>query len=148
MELYIIAYYAIIFFMNSLNNDSSDKKMIADYMENGFLENIIDMFKHDSSLYEYVGDLMKDERLIVRLGTSALIETLSLEDPENISKAIPSLLPLLKNQNPLHKCDAAYLLGMIGNKDIIPYLREFENDKDENVRIIIKEAIEEIEARS
>lgn len=122
--------------------------MIADYMENAFLENIVDMFKHDSSLYAFVGDLVKDERLVVRLGTSALLETLSFEDPENISKAIPSLLPLLKNDNPLHRCDAAYLLGMIGNKDIIPYIRELKNDKDENTRIIVKEAIEEIEARN
>ncbi|MGB9715755.1 MAG: HEAT repeat domain-containing protein [Thermodesulfovibrionales bacterium] len=135
--------------MNSLNIDPSDlKKMIADYMENGFLENIVDMFKQDSTLYAYVGDLIIDERLMVRLGTSALIETLSSDDPENISKAIPSLIPLLKDQNPTHRCDAAYLIGMIGNKNIIPYLKELENDKDENVRIIVKEAIEEIEARS
>jgi HEAT repeat protein len=135
--------------MKPFKNDSSDlKKLIADYMENGFLENIIDMFKHDSSLYEYVGELMKDERLMVRLGTSALIEALKSEDTENISRAISPLLPLLKDQNPLYKCDAAYLLGMIGNKDLIPYLRELENDKDENVRVIAKEAIEEIEANT
>jgi len=52
------------------------KKMLADYMENGLLENIIDMFKHDISLYEYVSDLMTDERMRVRIGTIALLETL------------------------------------------------------------------------
>lgn len=135
--------------MESFKIDSSNlKKLIADYMENGFLENIEDMFKHDSSLYAFIGDLIKDDRIMVRLGISALIETLKSEDPENISRATPSLLPLLKNQNPLHRCDAAYLLGMIGNKDIIPYLRELENDEDENVRIIVKESIKEIETRN
>ena len=134
--------------MKSFNINPSDlKKLIADHMENGFLENIVDMFKYDVSLYDYIGKLMRDERLRVRIGTSALIETLSVEDPENVSKAIPSLLPLLKDQDPIRRGDAAHILGMIGNKDAIPFLKEIENDEDENVRTIVKEAIEEIQAK-
>src|SRR3989304_468509 len=135
--------------MKSFNNNPSDlKKLIADHMENGFLENIVDMFKYDVSLYDYIGKLMRDERLRVRIGTSALIETLSVEDPENVSKAIPSLLPLLKDQDPIRRGDAAHILGMIGNKDAIPFLKEIENDEDENGRIIERESIEEIESKS
>jgi HEAT repeat protein len=127
--------------------DPSDiKTMIADYMEKGFLENIIDMFKHDASLYTYLGELMKDERLIVRIGISALLDTLKTEDPENISKAIPSILPVLKDKNPVLRSDAAYFLGMIGDKNVLPLLKEAEKDEDDSVRIIAKEAIEEIEA--
>jgi HEAT repeat protein len=135
--------------MKPFNIEPSDMKtMIADHMEKGFLENIIDMFKHDISLYECIGDLIKDERLVVRIGVSALVETLKDEKPENISKAIPSILPLLKEQNPVLRSDAAYLLGMIGHKDVLPFLREAANDADENVRIIAKEAIEEIDPGS
>jgi len=36
--------------------------MIADFMQKGFLENMIDMFKHDTSLYSITGDLLRDER--------------------------------------------------------------------------------------
>jgi HEAT repeat protein len=124
------------------------KTIIADYMEKGFLDNIIDMFKHDKSLYMFIGDLMADERIGVRIGISALIETLKVEDPENIPKAIPSVLPLLKNQNPVFRSDAAYLLGVIGYLDTIPFLEETVKDEDENVRIIAKEAIEEIKSNS
>jgi HEAT repeat protein len=135
--------------MKSNSIDPSDiRTMIADYMEKGFLENIIDMYKYDSSLYTYIGELMRDERLIVRIGISALIDTLKTEDFENISKAIPSILPLLKDKNPVLRSDAAYFLGMIGNKDVIPLLREAIEDEDENVRVIAKEAIEDIEAIS
>lgn len=135
--------------MKPLHIDPSDiKTMIADYMEKGFLENIIDMFKHDASLYAYIGELMKDERLMVRIGISALLDTLKTEDPENISKAIPSILPLLKDKNPVLRSDAVYFLGMIGNKDVIPFLREAIEDEDKNVRVIAKEAIEDIEATS
>jgi HEAT repeat protein len=135
--------------MNSnMIDPSAMKTLIADYMEKGFLENIIDMFKHDASLYAYIGDLMRDERLSVRIGVSALIETLRKEDPENIIKAIPSILPLLKNQNSVLRSDAVYFLGMIGHRDTLPYLREAAYDEDENVRIIAKESIEEIESIS
>jgi HEAT repeat protein len=133
--------------MKPLHIDPSDiKTMIADYMEKGFLENIIDMFKHDASLYTYIGELMKDERLMVRIGVSALLETLKTEDPENISKAITSILPFMKDPNPVLRSDAAYFLGMIGDKDVLPFLKEAAKDEDDNVRIIAKEAIEEIEA--
>jgi len=124
------------------------KSMIADYMEKGFLDNIIDMFKHDSSLYAYIGNLLTDERLVVRIGILALVETLKTENPENLSKAMPSVIPLLKDQNPFVKGDAAYLLGIIGHIDAIPFLEEIIKDEDANVRIIAKEAIEEIESNS
>jgi len=124
------------------------KIMIADYMENGFLDNIIDMFKHDKNLYEYIGDLITDERMRVRIGVAALVETLKKEDPENVIKAIPFILPLLKNQNPVLRGDAAYLFGMIGHIDAIPFLKEIVKDEDVNVRTIAKEAIEEIESNS
>ncbi len=135
--------------MEQINIDTFDlKKMIADYMENGCLENIIDMFKHDKSLYVYIRDLMTDERMRVRIGVIALIETLKREDSENISKAIPYIVPLLKDENPVIRGDAAYLLGIIGEKSVIPFLNEITNDEDENVRIIAKEAIEDIKSGS
>jgi len=133
--------------MESFNIDPSVlHKLIADHMEDGYLENIIDMFKHDKDLYNLIGDLIKDERLNVRIGVSALVETLKIEDKENISKAISSIIPLLKDQNPTIRSDAAYILEIIKNKDAIPFLKEIENDENENVRTIVKEAIEEIEA--
>jgi HEAT repeat protein len=134
--------------MKPLNVGPPDmRSMIADYMEKGYLENIIDMFKHDGDMYAYVGDLIKDERLIVRIGVSALLDTLKKEDAEHISKAISSILPLLKDANPVVRSDAAYFLGMIGHRDVLSLLMETANDKDENVRVIAKEAIEEIEAK-
>jgi len=134
--------------MNRINISPAElKTMIADYMEKGFLENIIDMFKHDSSLYSLVGELMTDERVRVRLGMSALVETLGKEAPEHIKKAVPGILPLLKNPNPVIRGDAAYLIGIIGESDSIPLLKEAaENDENPDVRLIAKEAIEDIKA--
>jgi HEAT repeat protein len=135
--------------MEPAKKDSADlKTMLADYMENGLLDNIIDMFKHDQSLYAYIGDLITDERIRVRIGATALVESLRTEDPENVKKAIPHLLPLLKAEAPVIRGDAAYLLGVIGNRDVVPFLNEIINDADTNVRLIAEEAIEDIAAGS
>lgn len=124
------------------------KKMLADYMEGGLLDNIVDMFRHDTSLYQYVGDLMKDERMRVRLGITALLEILNTEEGGHVLKAIPFLMPLLKDDNPVIRGDTAYILGVIGGRDVIPALREMTNDTEPNVRLIAKEAIEDIAVKS
>ena len=124
------------------------KTMLADYMENGFLDNIIDMFKHDTTLYAYVGDLLTDERMRVRIGASALIEALREEDSDNVLRSIPYILTVLRSENPVYRGDAAYLLGMIGGPDTVLFLKELTDDEDPDVRIIAQEAIEEIGSHS
>lgn len=125
-------------------NESDIKSMIADYMEKGFLENIIDMFKHDRNLYPLIGDLMTDERMRVRLGITALVETLAREDRDNIPGSINSIAKLLKEPNSTTRGDAAYLLGIIGHSDALPHLEHVLADDNAQVREIAGEAIEEI----
>ncbi|HMK48704.1 MAG TPA: HEAT repeat domain-containing protein [Thermodesulfovibrionales bacterium] len=128
--------------------ENSDlKKMVADYMEGGMLENIIDMFKQDKGMYSFVADLLSDERMRVRIGVTALLETLIHEDAENVKKTVPQIVSLLKDENPVIRGDAANILGIIGSSDVIPSLRELSTDGNENVRIIAKESIEDIQAR-
>ncbi len=116
-------------------------KMITDYMEGGFLENIIDMFKHDKNLYLLIGDMLGDERGRVRLGTVALVENLKTEDFKHILTAIPGIAKLLTNPNPTIRGDAAHLLSLIGHKDALPYLLEAYDDENEMVKKIIQESI-------
>jgi HEAT repeat protein len=130
----------------STNTENFDiKKLIADYMEDGMLDNIVDMFKHDRDLYAYIGELMSDERIVVRIGVTALVETLRSEDSKNVSRALPSIIPLLEDQNPMLRGDAAYLLGIIGDKDAIPFLRKSLEDEHAHIRTIVQESLEEIE---
>ncbi|MEK7309146.1 MAG: HEAT repeat domain-containing protein [Nitrospirota bacterium] len=117
------------------------KKLIADYMENGFLENIVDMFSRDKNLYPLLGDILEDERGRVRLGIVALVEILRTTDLDNIVTAIPGIAGLLKNQNPTIRGDSAYLLGVIGHKDALPFLLDASNDENELVREIAEESI-------
>ncbi|MDP2168023.1 MAG: HEAT repeat domain-containing protein [Thermodesulfovibrionales bacterium] len=118
--------------------------MIADHMEAGFLENIIDMFKHDSGLFLLLGQLMADERGRVRLGAVALVEELKEEYGNEIIKAIPHIGKLLKDPAPVIRADAAYLLGIIGSKDAFPYLTDALSDENRLVRQTVSETIEDM----
>ncbi len=114
-------------------------------MENGFLENIIDMFKHDRSLYRFLPGLMSDERQRVRLGMVALVEALIAEHGEEINELVPGIAGLLKSEELTVRADAAYLLGIIGDSSAIVYLKEAEkNETVEPVRQVISETIKEL----
>lgn len=104
--------------MTGINNDL--KTMILDYMQKGFLENIIDMFKHDKSLYPIIIDMIKDERIRVRIGAIALAEELvkNSKEKEHFAEIIPAISNLLQNPNPTIRGDAAYLLEIIGSEPI------------------------------
>ena len=119
------------------------KQMIADYMEQGFLSNIIAMFKSDLSLYELVGTLLSDERFRVRMGMTALIEELHKTRPDEVRKALPSLLPLLGNESPTVRGDAAYLVGLIGDEEDRVVLKSLLNDPNPQVAEMVREILEQ-----
>ena len=116
-------------------------QVIGDFLELGHVENIVAMFKQDRSLYDLTGDLLRDERFTVRLGVAVLFEELAVIRPLEISLAIPSLLPLLQEQNPILRGEAATILGIIGSSDALKQLKKLENDPDPQVREIITDII-------
>jgi HEAT repeat protein len=119
------------------------RQMIADYMEKGFLSNIVAMFKVDLSLYDLVGDLLKDERFRVRMGVTALMEELHQMNPDDAKSAIPSLLPLLSHGTPTIRGDAAYLVGLIGDKKERESLVPLLSDPNPQVIEIVKDILEQ-----
>lgn len=125
--------------------DSSDlRTMVLDYMEKGFLENIIDMFRRDETLYPLIIDMITDDRLRVRLGATALVEELARERPAPLVRLIPGIAALLKDANPTVRGDGANLLDIIGHRDALPFLAEAAEDSDRTVREIAQEAIAKI----
>jgi HEAT repeat protein len=123
------------------------EQMIADYMENGFLDNIIDMFRHDNSLYDLIGTLIQDERVRVRVGITALMEELKKLDPANIIRAQKNLLPLLDHAVAVVRGDAANLIGIIGDRGSLPFLELCLLDVHEGVRMVAREAIAQVQTQ-
>jgi hypothetical protein len=116
-------------------------KVISDFLELGHAENIVAMFKQDKSLYRLTGDLLRDERFTVRLGIAVLFEELASVRPDDISLAIPSLLPLLEEKNPILRGEAATILGIIGTAESINRLAQLQNDPDPQVKEIVNDII-------
>ncbi len=117
--------------------------MIADYMEKGFLSNIIAMFKADTSLYNLIGELISDERLMVRVGITALMEELRMIRPEEARMAVPSLLPVLHHENPTIRGDAAYLTGLVGDDKDREVLKPLLDDPNPQVVEIVEDILGE-----
>ena len=111
-------------------------QVIGDFLELGHVENIVAMFKQDPGLYDLAGDLVRDERFAVRLGTAVLFEELARVQPDRIALAVPSLLPLLQEENPVLRGEAATVLGIIGTAAALQPLHPLAADPDPQVREI------------
>ena len=118
-------------------------KVIGDFLELGHVENIVAMFKQDRSLYSLTGELIRDERFTVRLGVAVLFEELAALRPDDLHLAIPALLPLLEESNPILRGEAATILGIIGGGEAIANLRTLQNDPDQQVLEIVTDILEQ-----
>ena len=117
---------------------------VADHMEAGFLENIIDMLRRDRGRFGLIPGLMADERQRVRIGALALIETFLEENRAQIAGLVPAICAALKNENPVVRADAAYMLSVIGDESAVPCLEDCLLDPHPAVSDAAKEAISEI----
>jgi len=126
-------------------NDIEMRAMLIEYMGNGFLENIIAMFKQDSSLYRFIPDLLGNENLRVMLGATALVEELVVEHRKELSAAVPGTIGLLKQESPTIRGDAASVLGIIKDASAIDALRICLHDNHPGVREIARDALVAIE---
>lgn len=124
-------------------DDSELIKTIANFLEMGHVENIVAMFKQDKYYYRLTGELLKDERFIVRIGMAVLFEELCAIDCKNASLAIPSLLPLLGESTAYMRADAATLLGIIGTGAAIDPLKRLLHDPDKQVLEIVTDILDE-----
>ncbi len=118
-------------------------QVIGDFLELGHVENILAMFKQDTGLYNLSADLIRDERFSVRLGTAVLFEELAVIRPNDISLAIPSLIPLLHEKNPFLRGEAATILGIIGSPAALQHLEALAADPDPQVREIITDILKQ-----
>ncbi len=118
--------------------------MLVEYMEKGFLENIVALFKTDNTLYEFIPRMLSDGNMRVRLGTAALVEELVGGHSAELRTTVPELSALLTHDNPNVRGDAAYVLGIIRDQSAGVALRAALNDENPGVRESAKDALEEI----
>ncbi len=123
----------------------TDKEMItviADFLEQGLVDNIISMFKVDSSYYPLIGEVLQDERFAVRLGVSVLFEELVAAGHEEVGLAVPVLIELLDPETPAYvRGEAVGVLGIIGTEEALAALAPLVNDDDMQVAEIARDYV-------
>lgn len=130
-----------------LMDDQELAAMVAQGMEDGLAENIVDMLRHDPSLWRVLPALAGDQRSRVRIGAAILIEELLAEHRALILLQLPSVAALLRHQEPAIRGDAAYLLGLMGSREALVYLGEaLPAETNAAVRALMEETVSEIEA--
>ena len=129
---------------NLLMQDYEMKNMLIEYMGKGFLENIIALFRQDSSLYRYIPAMLGEENMRVRLGATALVEELAAAYRNEMKAAIPGIIELLRHESPTIRGDAACVLGIIKAPIAIDALKVCLADSNPGVREIARDALAEI----
>ena len=127
--------------MTQSRNSVSDqelKRVIADFLDQGHVENIVAMFRREPRYYAWTGDILRDQRFSVRLGISVLFEELLGIQPESLALAIPSLAELLTADEPLLRGEAISLLGIIGGETALALVRRRQDDPDLRVREMVQ----------
>jgi HEAT repeat protein len=118
--------------------------LIGNFIEMGHVENIAAMFRQDQRLYSLTGDLLRDERFVVRIGMAVLFEELAATRPAETQLAIPVLLPLLQEKTPYLRGDAATLLGIIASPDALAAVALLLHDTDPQVAEIAADILAEL----
>ncbi len=121
-------------------SDEEMIKVIADFLDQGLVANIVSMFKADTSYYPLVAEVLKDERFAVRLGLSVLFEELKEERPHEVVLALPNLLPLLDKTTAAYvRGEAVSIIGIIGGPEALDHLQPLVNDDDPQVSEIARD---------
>ena len=117
--------------------------MIGNFLEMGHADNIAAMFRQNPRLYALTGDLLRDERFVVRVGMAVLFEELTATRPGEIQAAVPVLLPLLRDQTASIRGEAATLLGIIGSPEALAAIVPLLHDSDQQVAEIAADILAE-----
>jgi hypothetical protein len=117
--------------------------VIGDFLELGHVENIMAMFKQDPSLYALSGGLLRDERFRVRMGMAVLFEEMMAIHPQEVALAIPSLLPVLREETVWMRGEAVTLLGIIGTTEALAHLKPLADDPEPQIREMVGDILSE-----
>jgi hypothetical protein len=125
-------------------SDTELKKVIGDFLEMGYVDNIVSMFRKEPQYFDWTGELLQDERFNVRLGLTILFEELSSIEPRLLARAVPSLATTLTSESPLIRGEAIGILGIIGTSEAKRLITQMKDDPSPQVREMVALSLEDI----
>ena len=123
-------------------SDEELLKVVADFLEMGHVENIVEMFKQEPRYYQWTGKLLTDERFAVRLGVSVLFEYLVAERPEDVEQAVPSLVEVLTHEMEWVRGEAVSVLSIIDSEEALSHIRIMANDPSPQIRDMVEDILQ------
>ena len=123
------------------DDDRELLQVISDFLEKGLAENIAAMYRQDPRLHRLTGELLRDERFMVRMGVAVLYEELAATRPGELALAIPGLTPLLADPVAYVRGEACGLLGLINTEAARELLKSMADDDDPQVREIVADCL-------
>ncbi len=122
-------------------------QLLGDDLAAGETDKVTTLFQFNKTLYETVGPLIKDERILTRVGLNMVMDDLVETRPDDVHLALPGLIPLLKDESPTVRGDTADLIGIVGDKSQVAVLQPLLKDPHPQVVEIVQEAIDALESR-
>ena len=117
-------------------------KVVADFLEMGHVENIVEMFKQEPRYYQWTGKLLTDERFAVRLGVSVLFEYLVAERPDEVEAAVASLVEVLTHEMEWVRGEAVSVLSIIGSEEALSHIRTMTNDPSPQISAMVEDILQ------
>ena len=125
-------------------SDTELKNVIGDFLEMGYVDNIVSMFRKEPQYFDWTGELLQDERFNVRLGLTILFEELSTIEPCLSARAVPSLKSALASDSALIRGEAIGILGIIGTSEAKRLITKMKDDPSPQVREMVALSLEDI----
>jgi hypothetical protein len=126
--------------------EPSDKEMvtvISDFLEQGLADNIVSMFKAESTYYHLIGEVLRDERFAVRMGVLLVFEELVAAGVKNVERAVPFMKELISKETPAYvRGEAVTILGVIGTEESLGLIAPLVDDDDPQVSEIARDFID------
>jgi glutaredoxin len=121
----------------------SFKKIVKE----GDADKLAGMMVADGDVYKGALELLADPDWSVRMGMMVVLEEVAMLSPDLVQRVYPFVVDLLDHGDANQRGDMAYLLGIIGNVNVLDPLNVLLNDKNPEVAEAAFEAIEKIQER-
>lgn len=131
---------------------SDEKNLVAEFdflLSDGQADKVIDTIKKDPAAFDAILTLLGDPGTVLstRIGLGVVFEEFAEQDNARlIRKQIEELSKLTRHKDPRIRADAYHYLGMTGDPSLIPLFEKGKDDENEEVREIVNDSLEVLQA--
>jgi glutaredoxin len=116
-------------------------------IKEGDAEKLAGMMVADGDVYVRALELLADPDWSVRMGMMVVLEEVAKLRPDLLQRVYPYVVDLLDHGDANQRGDMAYLLGLIGDANVLGPLKMLLNDKNSEVAEAAFEAVQQIQER-